>query len=217
MELWACGLRVCDATSAGRAGAEVKAYTGMGLARYLALWRKYALVEFDFIQRTGERAGSLAYSVLERSGCEAVLRLQNPAYRKNFLERLGELGTDWAVSLPRKEEEGRRRGKPAFLSGTLVPAGEKDQAIVRFRDEEACYAIAPGGIILPDLRAAQMQYERREEAFGRIAQGRSAKPQLALLISGEGAARQPEKRRMTPLSEAVLQKCFPEQVGGQAS
>lgn len=210
MELWACGLKVCDATSAGRTSAEVKAYTGMGLARYLALWRKYALVEFDFIQRTGERAGSLAYSVLERSGCEAVLRLQNPAYRKNFLERLGELGTDWAVILPRKEEEGRRRRNPAVLSGTLIPAGEKDQAIVRFRDEEACYAIAPGGVILPDLRAAQMQYERREEAFSRIAQGRSAKPQLALLISGEGAARQPEKRHMTPLSEAVIQKCFPE-------
>lgn len=212
VELWACGLKACNATSAAQADREVKAHISKGLARYLELWRQYTQVEYDFIRKTGERAGALEYVVEERRGRDAELTVKNPFYRENFLRNLDELGSGRGVVLPRRmvwDHPGKPRRKPGLISGTLISAGERNRVSVRFRTDEACYAIAPSGLILPDLRAAEMQYERRENAFKRVFHGKSAKPELALLISGEGGRKQ-EKRRLSALSETVIRECFPD-------
>ena len=176
---------------------------------YLELWRKYTEVEFDFIDQTKRQAGLLEYSIVDRSGCEAILKILNPEYAKNFLESLEDLGPERMVSLPRKEMDGRRR-KTSFTSGRLIPSGERTQMTVRFQSEDKCYSIAAKGVMVPDIRAAEMQYDRREEAFQRIFLGKSAKPDLALLISGQRGRQMQEKRRMTAMSKAVEEACFPE-------
>ena len=209
LELWACGLRACDASSAGQISQEVKAHIDNGLARYLELWRRYTEVEYAFIQDTGGQAGTLQYAVEERSGSRAQIRILNPEYQDNFLEKLNELGTDRMVALPGAGVS--RRGRPTsfVVSGRLVPGQEKGQAEIQFQNEGKCFAVRPEGAMEPDLHAAKMQYDRRESAFQRIFQGRSAKPQLAMLIAGQDAGRRKEKRGLLPLSETVIRTCFP--------
>ena len=200
VELWECGLRVCDTTTAGKRDMELKAYADKGIARYLELWEQYAQVEFDTVRQTAEQAGKLEYTILERSGHIALLKIRNPEYLNGFLKHLHELGTDDTVILPR-----HRKG---VVSGVLVP--REEQVEIHFRREEDCHIAVPEGMMLPDLRAAETQYNRRSRAFDRIRRGLSAKPELPMLISGENMAFQPKPRRMTPLSDLVIARCFPE-------
>ena len=208
LELWKCTLNICDATSAHQADIAVKAFLDKDLEKYLSLWRKYTTVEFDFVRSTADKAGTLEYTLIDNAidGREVTVKITTSEYITNFQSHLDDLGSDRAITISRQTTDGRVRYP---LSATLISInGDKKEAHLRFRSSEQAYAVAKRGEIRPNIHAAEMQYERRESAFQRIFERKSAKPQLAMLVSGQDIGHKQEKRKLTPLSESVLKNCF---------
>ena len=212
IELWQCELNICDATSAHQADIAVKAFLNNNLEKYLSLWRKYTTVEYDFARSSADKAGVLEYSLVDNAidGCNLTVRITNPEYIDNFQTHLNDLGPDRVVTISR---ESCGRGKRFPITAKLLDINkDKNEARLRFRskdkDYSEAYDVAKNGEIKPSIRAAEAQYERREKAFQRIFEGKSAKPQLAMLISGQDISSKQEKRKFTPLSESVLNNCF---------
>ena len=204
LELWNCELNICDARSAHQASVGVKAMLNQNLEKYLTIWREYSKIEYEFVLHTAENAGELQYSLIDDShdGQEVVVKIENPEYIRGFQESLNDLGSDYVVSVTR-----RFRGNPNPLTAVLLKIdSEEKTARLRFNTIERASQIAAEGTIEPNIRAATVQFERREEAFKRVFEGRSAKPQLAMLISGQDITYKQEKRKITPLSEHVLQQ-----------
>jgi energy-coupling factor transporter ATP-binding protein EcfA2 len=208
LELWKCTLRICDATSAHQADVAVKAFLDKNLEKYLSTWRKYTTVEYDFVRGTAEKAGVLEYALLDNGidGREITVKVMNPEYINTFQSKLDDLGSDRAISVSKRGSYGTARFP---LAATLVSIdADKKEARLRFKFAEQAYQVAEKGEIRPNIRAAEVQYERRESAFTRIFERRSAKPQLAMLISGQDAGHKQEKRKMTPLNDSVIARCF---------
>ena len=208
LELWKCALSVCDATSVHQADIAVKAFLDKKLEHYLSLWNEYTTIEYDFVRSAADKAGVLEYTLVDNAidGRDLAVRITNPEYIANFLLHLNDLGADRAVTISRQADNGRdRHPLPAVL---LSANGDRKEACLRFQSPEQAYAVAQSGEIRPNIHAAEMQHERRESAFQRIFERKSAKPQLAMLISGQDIEHKQEKRRLTPLNENVLKSCF---------
>lgn len=208
LELWQCALNICDATSAHQADIAVRAFLNSNLEKYLSLWRKYTTVEYDFARSTAEKAGILEYTLVDNavSGCDLTVRITNPEYIDNFQTHLNDLGPDHIITISKQSSY---KGERTPLTAKLLSINKsKNEAYIRFRSREQAYDTSRSGKIRPNIRAAEVQYERREKAFQRIFEGKSAKPQLAMLISGQDISSKQEKRKLTPLSESVLNSCF---------
>ena len=208
LELWQCELNISDATSAHRADVAVKAFLDKKLEKYLSLWRTYSTVEYEFICSTADKAGVLNYVPVDNAidGRDCTVRITNPEYIDNFQDQLNELGADRVISVSEHSSYGK---KPKSLTAKLLSINkEKKEAYIRFRSSEQAHGAPPSGEIRPNIRAAEAQHERREKAFQRIFEGKSAKPQLAMLISGQDISHKQEKRKLTPLNENVLNSCF---------
>ena len=208
LELWQCALNLCDATSAHQADVAVKAFLDKNLEKYLSLWRKYTTVEYDFVRSTADKAGILEYTLVDNAvdGCDLTVRITNPEYIDNFQTQLNDLGADRVITISRQSSYG---GERSPLTAKLLSINKEiNEAYIRFRSSEQAYDTSRSGEIRPSIRAAETQYERREKAFRRILEGKSAKPQLAMLISGQDIGHKQEKRKLTPLSESVLDSCF---------
>lgn len=208
LQLWQCTLNLNDATRAHQVDTEVKAFLDKKLEKYLSLWRKYTTAEYDFVRTTAEKAGILEYTFVDNAiaGCELTVKITNPEYIENFQKHLYDLGADRVVTISEELSQGRRQ---LLLTAQLVSINkEKKEAHLRFRSSDQAYAAPKNGEIRPNIHAAEAQYERREKAFRRIFEGQSAKPQLVMLISGQDISQKQEKRKLTPLNDSVLERCF---------
>lgn len=208
LEVWQCVLNICDATSAHHADVAVKAFLDKNLEKYLSLWRKYTTVEYDFVRATADKAGVLEYTLVDNAvdGRDLTVRITNPEYIENFQAQLNDLGPDRVITISR---QATHRGEGAPLPAKLLSINkDNNEAHILFRSSEDAYKAARSGELRPSIRAAEAQYERRENAFHRIFERKSAKPQLAMLISGQDISHKQEKRKLTPLNESVLERCF---------
>ena len=207
LQLWQCTLNLSDATSAHQMDVEVKAFLDKKLEKYLSLWRTYTTAEYNFVRTTADQAGVLEYTFVDNAiaGCDLTVKITNPEYIENFQKHLNDLGDDRVVTISEELPHGRVRFHTAQL--VSIDKGTKE-AHLRFRGVEEVHRAPESGEIAPNIHAAEIQYERREKAFQRIFERQSAKPQLVMLISGLDTTQKHEKRKLTPLSDTVIERCF---------
>ncbi len=204
-ELWECSLVLKDETTAGKQRAETMAFIQNGLEKYLEVWQKYTEIDYGIIKQLSERAGYLQYSKVQHiiGTSQYQLTLTNPQILENFLNYAKEFGKELKVDVPIDKED--KFGNPVTVIAdfTYKPADGNVITVSMDRSPKL------GGSVKISAGLADAQYKRRVNALNRIYAGRSAKPDLAMLLSGRMSGSGNSnmlgvRQQKSPLSQAVL-------------
>lgn len=202
IELWKCGLKLADETTAEKQKAATKAFIESGLDKYLDAWKQYTEIEYQLVQEIQTRAGRLDYrEPTWISGRRYKLKIENPQMLADFMSCLDGLGNDSAVEID-----------ASFTGNYGETIEDKRPAKLFEKDGNVEVEMSEGnplqtGTIRVSIHLATVQHGRREAALDRILTQHAAKPDLAMLIGGEKAVPsglRNNSSKMSPLSDNVL-------------
>ena len=151
-------------------------------------------------------ASDSAFDAL-RSGNVEALELVDavPSYLSNTALTFAEFSRQ--IALGTSVGDLTRQGRDDRVSGTTIPVGRFDNESLRLTLQ--IERLSPDGMLVLSLQGEIAQIRRRHAARRAILEGRSANPQLGLLIEEKGeitSMRSPQK--VAPLTAFVRDKVF---------
>lgn len=177
-----------DITSIGKIARQNAAFINSDLEKYVTNWQVYCDLEYKFVSEKRDKAGCLIYSSKKESQDEVEFVINNYEKVENFLTILKELRTSQSQADDiLVEGEIQHKGKIKAFGTTLRFKEIRDERFVCFKNRDHEQEIPKNGSITISIIGYKVQYERRRAAIERILQSKSAKPNLAMLLSGTGA------------------------------
>ncbi len=203
IEIWESRLNFCDATSASLLTESARTILRDGNEKYINLWKRYAEIDFAYVTECREKAGVLRFTkILDNTADRAVLLIDNYNQIPGFRSMLEEIDKEGLV-VDIMQDESSKWSKHASVTAF------RDREIVVAFDDEKPLDIS-SGIVTINTYSAETQFKRRQEAYNTILAMKSAKQGLLSLLNGVIPHMETEKRRMTPLSQSVIKKVFPD-------
>ncbi len=202
IELWLGEVSFTDATSATALRDSDMALLASGNEKYIGLWKRYAELELSTISEKQKKAGTLIFrQLIENTAERAVLLIEDQIQLKTFLAVLEEIDKEnMAVEVYQDENRRRKHASVRKASGKELTIEYDDGRALNFS----------AGYVSISIQSAAVQYQRRKEAYDTVLGQLSAKPGLLSLLNGKIEHLADEKRRLTPLSNTVLKKIFPD-------
>ena len=205
IEIWQSKLTFNDATRAKVLSESARAILRSGNEKYISLWQKYAEIDFAYTTECMEKAGVLQFSkIVDHSPERAILRIDNYNSIPIFLEALEEIDKEHRMVDIAIDQNQLRKTHASLKSADV------QQRIITVEFDEGQSLSIKNGIVMVNNHSAEIQFERRKEAYDRILNNQSAKPELISLLNGNMPHLAAEKKRITPLSQRILKKVFPE-------
>ena len=186
------------------------AFINSNLEKYVTLWRFFCEKEFEYVRKQQREAGRLKYSSYNQTeeGYEFEIEADQTQIEK-FLKIItiinpAEKGFD---NLTVEGQISLQNGK---CINTNIGLRLKKRVKNRFycekkRDDEK--EIPGSGTVQINIYGYEKQYERRNEAIEKILSSKSAKPDLAMLLSGELSNRM-TRPAISAMSSDLSEKCF---------
>ena len=176
-----------DITSIGKVARQNAAFINSDLEKYVTNWQIYCDLEYKFVSDKRDKAGCLIYSSKHESEGEVEFIINNGERVEEFLTILRELRTSQSQADDiLVEGEIQHKGK-VRISGTTLRFKEiRNERFVCYKNRDHEQEIPKNGSITISIIGYKVQYDRRRAAIERILQSKSAKPNLAMLLSGTG-------------------------------
>lgn len=176
-----------DITSIGKVARQNAAFINSDLEKYVTNWQIYCDLEYKFVSDKRDKAGCLIYSSKYESEGEVEFIINNGERVEEFLTILRELRTSQSQADDiLVEGEIQHKGK-VRISGTTLRFKEiRNERFVCYKNRDHEQEIPKNGSITISIIGYKVQYDRRRAAIERILQSKSAKPNLAMLLSGTG-------------------------------
>lgn len=176
-----------DITSIGKVARQNAAFINSDLEKYVTNWQIYCDLEYKFVSDKRDKAGCLIYSSKYESEGEVEFIINNGERVEEFLTILRELRTSQSQADDvLVEGEIQHKGK-VRISGTTLRFKEiRNERFVCYKNRDHEHEIPKNGSITISIIGYKVQYDRRRAAIERILQSKSAKPNLAMLLSGTG-------------------------------
>lgn len=202
IELWIGEVAFTDATAAKALKDSDLALLSEGNEKYIKLWQRYAELEYATVTEKKDKAGTLQFSrLVENSAERAVLFIDNQAQLQTFIAVLAELDKEsMTVEVYLNEKSKRKSASVRNVIGRELTIEYDDGKALDFS----------AGFVSISVISSTIQLMRRKESYDMILGLKSAKPGLLSLLNGKMSQLSDEKRRLTPLSDTVIKKIFPE-------
>lgn len=176
-----------DITTTNSIAKQNAAFINSDLEKYVSNWRVYCNLEYKYVTEKHDEAGVLLYSAKQESADEVEFIINNAEKVEKFLTILGELRNPQnQVDDILVEGNVQFRGKDKLAKVTLRYKERKDDKFICYKNRDHEIEIPRNGSISISIIGYEVQYERRLTAIDRILKSKSAKPNLAMLLSGTG-------------------------------
>lgn len=198
----------CDMTSVSKAHRANVAFLNSGLDHYVSVWKNVCQLEYEFVLRQQGEAGCFPYEIVDQSGDEIQIAVHTEESRIDaFLRIFHDLtrsASDMRLELTGdlrygQEEKQKRR----FL--LFIRRNGKTFYCRRLPKEDK--RLPEHGQLCISIEGFKKQFFRRNAAIESIVLGHSAKPNLAMLLSGTGAM-PPMRKRIPAESPELRDACF---------
>jgi hypothetical protein len=180
---------------------------------YVALWRRYAAIEWGQATEAGRTLNVLRYQDRESRG-EEQLRWRyavDPEQARAFMERWEALAGDSklpdlaieacaeppAWMLDAEQTKGIDSGRPVVGERPVLQGG---WLILSYHPNREHDVPPPSGLLCLSIHGQRKAHERREQALERIRNGANPMPQLRLLLEGQPVPTRTDWRREKAMS-----------------
>lgn len=202
-------IEIVDKTKRKRASALAEEFIRGGNDKYIGLWKRYAEVEYNRLEKAYYQAGELQFSAMQNKGDnDYVFDIENAARQYEFIRIANEFfGGKVTVT-----KEGSKYSSVIARGEIVEDWGDSSDAKSRIRirtEEPITVSGKTKGTIQVDIIGSKRVYKRRIKALDAILSGTANNPCLSLIVNGKTAGINAESHS-DELNPDILREIFGE-------